>query len=311
MKITTEAHGAFPTLKSLAGGPRIAFVNSDDQANYLRASRASKDLLILAADDISEEAISSWLQALLKLPPALSYVSKLHLWRSSRSKGFPSAPMSYGDALAILSFFAELNAGGAEHLIISCEYGKSRSVTTASFIREHIQFATRGQAQSYPNLWVKKMLELARERNPSVVDLTDRDLAKIERYNRARIEFFKSLDDHGGTLHAKQVAEMLNITETAVVGQVNSDRLIGLVSSEHQEYLIPAFQFSGNEKIPHLEELLKALGEVSDVAACTWFLNEPHKDFGLPAQVLKDGASAEQLQILRRDANLYGTPVAS
>lgn len=253
MKITTEAHGAFPTPATLSSsGPRIAFVNSDDHASYLRASRVSKELLIIAADDISEEAISSWLQPLLKLPPSLSYVAKLHLWRGSRAKGFPSAPMAYGDAVAILSFFEELNAAGAEHLTISCEYGKSRSVTTAGFIREYIQFATRGQAQSYPNPWVKKMLELARERNPAVVDLTDRDLAKIERYKRARVDFFNALEEYGGTLHAKQVAEMLDITETAVVGQVNSDRLIGLVSNEHQGYLIPAFQFSGNEKLPYL-----------------------------------------------------------
>lgn len=312
MKITTEAHGSFPTQKSLASsGPRIAFVNSDDLATHLRASRAAKDVLILAADDISEDAIPSWIQALLKLPPALSSITKHHLWRGSLDKGFPSAPMSYGDAVAILDFFVELNRSGVDKLTISCEYGKSRSVTTASFLREHILFAARGQTQSYPNLWVKKMLELARERNPSSVELTDRDLAKIERYKLARVEFFKALEGFGGTLHAKEVAQMLDITETAVVGQVNSDRLIGLVSNESQEYLIPAFQFTGNQKLPHLEELLKALGEVSDVGACTWFLNEPFKGFGLPAQILKDGATEEQLQILLRDAGLYGTPVAS
>lgn len=166
MKITTEAHGAFPTMSNLAeSGPRIAFLNSDDQCSYLRASMASKNVLILNADDISEDAIPGWLQKLLQLPPAISNITKHHMWRSSRKQGFPSSPMSYGDGVAILNFFRALRASGAEHLVISCEYGKSRSVTTASFLREHV--LAESDKHPYPNTWVRKMLHLAKEKNDS------------------------------------------------------------------------------------------------------------------------------------------------
>lgn len=112
VKITTDAHGSFPSEKSLkSNGLRIAFVNSDDVATYLRASKGSKDVLILAADDISEDATPAWMQSLLKLPATLSDVSKRHLWRSTYTKGFPSAPLCLGDGQAILDFHSELEGG--------------------------------------------------------------------------------------------------------------------------------------------------------------------------------------------------------
>lgn len=142
-------------------------------------------------------------------------------------------------------------------------------------------------------------------------NLSEREQAKLERRKKARLEFFAWLQTFGGMLHAKEVADMLGITETAVVGHVNSDRLIGLVSSEHQEYLIPAFQFVNGQKLPCLEELLRALGEVSDEGACTWFLNEPFDGFGLPAEILRQGPTDEQLRVLLRNASLYGTHSAA
>lgn len=136
--------------------------------------------------------------------------------------------------------------------------------------------------------------------------MSAREDAKHERRKQARQQFFSSLQEFGGVLNAKEVAEMLKITETAVVGHVNSDRLIGLASSEHQEYLIPAFQFLDSRKLPYLEELLRALGEVSDDGACTWFLNEPFENFGRPADVLRGLPTDEQINTLLNDAFSYG-----
>lgn len=141
--------------------------------------------------------------------------------------------------------------------------------------------------------------------------MSAREDAKHERRKQARQQFFSWLQEFGGVLHAKEVAEMLSMTETAVVGHVNSDRLIGLVSSEHQEYLIPAFQFLDGRKLPYLEELLRALGELSDEGACTWFLNEPFADFGRPADVLRTSLTDDQIQILFRDASRYGAGLAT
>lgn len=159
MKITTEAHGSFPNAASLPkNGPRIAFVNSDDKGTYLRATRISEDVLVLAADDISEESISRLWQSLLRLPGCLSYASRRYLWRQSKAKGFPSAPLCLADARALLAFVDDLERSGHQHLTISCEYGKSRSLTAANFIRSLAQDSEPVAPLSFPNQWIKKCL---------------------------------------------------------------------------------------------------------------------------------------------------------
>jgi hypothetical protein len=303
MKITTEAHGAFPTDKFLkASGPRIAFVNSDEFASYLRASKVAHNVLVIAADDISEDAIPGWIQRLLKLPATFSYVVKRHLWKGSRAQGFPSAPMSHGDAQAIMDFYRELETSGVDHLVISCEYGKSRSVTTANFIREHLQFIERDA--NYPNKWVRDMLQNAFMSEYSTKNMPKAALDKIESYKQARREFIECLAPYGGTLKTAEVARMLGLSETAVVGEINADRLLGVVSTVGQEYLVPAFQFHEGRKIAHLESLISSLGDIPDYSACTWFL-QPVASVGVPLEALKAGVTLEQLWALTADAKAY------
>ena len=165
MKITTEAHGAFPTEQGLSSSiARIAFVNTDDTDRYLRAKEVSPDLLMIAADDISEASTLSWLSPTANLPPALSGLLKRQVWASSRRTGFPSAPMSLADAVDLLYFFELLRVRNVEHLIISCEYGKSRSVTAARFIKAHLLNDESAMLEPIPNAWVNQMLELALKR---------------------------------------------------------------------------------------------------------------------------------------------------
>jgi predicted protein tyrosine phosphatase len=165
MKITTEAHGSFPTDKSLASSTaRIAFVNTDDTDRYLRATQVSPDLMIMAADDISEESTLAWLRPVVNLPLTLSDIVKRQVWASSRRGGFPSAPMSVADAVALLEFYDKLQERGVDHLIISCEYGKSRSVTAARFLRAILQNDESAKLEPIPNTWVNHMLELALKR---------------------------------------------------------------------------------------------------------------------------------------------------
>lgn len=165
MKITTEAHGSFPTEKSLKSNTaRIAFVNTDDTDRYLLATEVSHDLMIIAADDISEGSTLFWLRPFVNLPLALSGILKRQVWASSRRTGFPSAPMSVADAVTLLDFFDKLRERHIEHLVISCEYGKSRSVTTARFIRANLQNDEAAKLEPIPNAWVNQMLELALKR---------------------------------------------------------------------------------------------------------------------------------------------------
>jgi hypothetical protein len=145
---------------------------------------------------------------------------------------------------------------------------------------------------------------------------TEREATKIAKRNQARVDFMEMLDSVGGAATVEEVAALLGSTPTSVVGQVNSGRLIGIVDGPHQSYVIPMFQFDVSSKLKHLEEILAALGDVSAVAACTWFLNPLYdqasdsKKF-LPYTMLKAGVTEDELRTLIRDASLYGTPMPS
>lgn len=74
--------------------------------------------------------------------------------------------------------------------------------------------------------------------------------------------------------------------------------------------MYPAFQFVGEEKLPHLEEALKLLKNVSAEAQCAFFLSPITLDDGrleLPYVLLKDGANEKQLDAIKREAVLFMT----
>jgi hypothetical protein len=140
---------------------------------------------------------------------------------------------------------------------------------------------------------------------------TDREAAKLIRRQQAHIELLEQLEQFGGVATVEEVAGLLNMTPTAVVGQVNSGRLIGLVDREHQSYWIPMFQFDVSTKLEHLEEILAALGDVSGAMACTWFLNSmlPNAKADhnwMPSKMLKAGVGEIELRSLLHNAKNYG-----
>lgn len=166
MKISTCAHGAFPDLKSLAhAGPRIAFVNGDSRQFAARGTHEVGDLLIVAADDLSPDQIHPASRMMLQAHgPIPRFYKRLYL-RHTAAKGCPHVPMAVSDAHAILAFVERVSASGAKELLVSCEYGKSRSVSLAGFLDQH--FFTRAAIGRVPNPWVSGLLELASKRMAS------------------------------------------------------------------------------------------------------------------------------------------------
>lgn len=140
-------------------------------------------------------------------------------------------------------------------------------------------------------------------------DHSDREAAKLMKRKQAFVVFMEKIDDFGGVATVDEVAALLNVTPTSVVGQVNSGRLIGIVDGPHQSYVIPMFQFDVSTKLEHLEEILAALGDVSGVAACTWFLNPlqiNESTHRMPYAMLRAGINEDELKVLLRDAGFYG-----
>lgn len=138
--------------------------------------------------------------------------------------------------------------------------------------------------------------------------LSTRETRKQARRVAAKIEFFEKLKEFGGVLKTQSVVNILGMTRQTVNNHVKKGTLIAI--QEGNDYLYPAFQFAGEEKLPHLEEVLKLLKNVSAEAQCTFFLNPIALDDGkleLPCVILKDGANEKQLDAIKREAALFMT----
>lgn len=136
--------------------------------------------------------------------------------------------------------------------------------------------------------------------------LSTRETRKQARRVAAKIEFFDRLKDFGGVLKSQAVASALGTTRQTINNHVKKGTLIAI--QEGNDYLYPAFQFVGDEKLPHLEEILGLMKDVSAEAQCTFFLNPiafSNGQIELPYVVLRDGANEEQLKAIRREAALF------
>ena len=142
--------------------------------------------------------------------------------------------------------------------------------------------------------------------------LSSREKRKISRRVAARVSFIGKLSEFGGLYKVKSAGEVLGVSRQTVNNHIKTGKLIAI--KQGNDYLIPGFQFSEEGKIPHLEEILKILGDASPEAKCTFFLNPIKMKDGtesLPYEVLKEGAEYEDLRIIKRDAKLFLTNAAS
>ncbi len=141
--------------------------------------------------------------------------------------------------------------------------------------------------------------------------LSTRETRKQARRVAAKIEFFEQLKEFGGVLKTQDVSKILSTTRQTVNNHVKKGMLIAL--QEGNDYLYPAFQFLGEKKLPHLEEVLAVFKNVSAEGQCTFFLNRiAFADGGeeLPYVVLKNGADEKQLNTIKREAALFMTSTA-
>lgn len=136
--------------------------------------------------------------------------------------------------------------------------------------------------------------------------LSTRETRKHARRAAAKIEFFEGLKEFGGVLKSQGVASVLGVTRQTINNHIKKGLLIAI--QEGNDYLYPAFQFVGNEKLPYLEEILGLLRNVSAEAQCTFFLNPIPVKNGkaeLPYVLLRDGATEKQLSAIKREAALF------
>jgi len=161
--ITTESHGCSPSfVASEQSHPRIAFIEPSEATPPSPIVSPGK-LLVISASDLDTNIIAeAWYALLLLRGPRLSNWAKSHaLKRSIKAGEFPNCPMSLPDAEAILRFFEHLRVNNCRELTISCEYGKSRSVTTAQFLDRLQRGSTLPTELEAKNGYINRLLRLA------------------------------------------------------------------------------------------------------------------------------------------------------
>lgn len=134
--ITTESHGCAPSfVASELPHPRIAFIEPNSTGKPYPVSIDGKLLVITASDLDTKVVADAWYALLLLRGRRLAYWAKGYaLRRAIRAGEYPNCPLTLPEAMAILKFFDRLQVNNCKELTISCEYGKSRSVTTAQFL---------------------------------------------------------------------------------------------------------------------------------------------------------------------------------
>lgn len=161
--ITTESHGCTPSFDaSELQHPRIAFVEPNGSNRPLPVNVPGKLLVITASDLDTQVIANAWYALLLLRGPRLAYWAKgCALRRAIRAGEYPNCPMTLPEATAILKFFEHLLVNNCKELTISCEYGKSRSVTTAQFLDALQQGRVLPTEREAKNGYINRLLRLA------------------------------------------------------------------------------------------------------------------------------------------------------
>ncbi|CAK1691391.1 Helix-turn-helix domain-containing protein [Vibrio crassostreae] len=144
-------------------------------------------------------------------------------------------------------------------------------------------------------------------------EISPREKRKLKKRAEAERGFFEDLEKLGGTLKAKDVAELLGVKRQTVNNRLKNKKLLGIRRGGN--YIYPAFQFKDGEMLPHFESLNQTLPEHMDaVARISFFIcniNDGGSNVTSPLILLnKKQLSETELKRLRHSASLQETHVA-
>lgn len=201
-------------------------------------------------------------------------------------------------------------------LVAAIDHGQDASVRVLKLLTQVFSHWSENKDRSELNtLTDAELLQEVAVSGALVGALNTREQRKKDRRIAAKISFLEDLKKFGGVLKSQGVANHLRCSRQTVNNYVKKGSLIAL--QEGNDYLYPAFQFvDEGKRLPHLEEVLGLLKDVSAEARCTFFLNpiaapREGQDEELVFEILKRGATEDELKIIKRDAALYMTSTPS
>jgi len=110
------------------------------------------------------------------------------------------------------------------------------------------------------------------------------------------------LEEHGGTLSASQVAQVLGISREAVDKRRQSHSLIALSTGKHG-YRYPVWQFTKSGSLPGLKDVIHALEPHDEWMQIAFFVSKnPRLQDETPIEMLKAGELKEVINA----ASAYG-----
>jgi excisionase family DNA binding protein len=139
----------------------------------------------------------------------------------------------------------------------------------------------------------------------------DLEAKKLQKRKDALLAMQSYLDNHGGLLTIKEVAQQLSISNDSVKMMIADKKLFALKEFDGQ---VPAFLISNKAVLPYVEELMPILlDKASDISVCSFMLDRflPDGDeWTSIAEILAKGPTDDQLAIIRREVELFFTHVA-
>ncbi len=132
------------------------------------------------------------------------------------------------------------------------------------------------------------------------------DLKAIEPLTPAFIRGYeakrKLIEEHGGTLSAEKVGELLGITRQAVEKRRQAGKLLALTIGRHG-YRYPAWQFNESGTLPGLEQVLSVLASHDKWMQTAFFVSRnPRLNGRTPQEMLEAG----ELDRVLNAASVYG-----
>lgn len=140
-----------------------------------------------------------------------------------------------------------------------------------------------------------------------ITEISPRELRKLQRLNEGSIKFSEQLKKLGGTGRVSEIAGILEVSRQTVSNRQKAGKLLAIKIGE--EYRFPLFQLDGKKVTDGLEEVLALLDDFSDVTKVSfltgmYFFDE--EDINVIDALKKYGRDSEHMNVIRRQATLFG-----
>jgi hypothetical protein len=113
---------------------------------------------------------------------------------------------------------------------------------------------------------------------------------------------YRLIEEHGGTLSAEKVGEILGITRQAVEKRRQMGKLLALTMGRHG-YRYPVWQFSESGTLPGLEQVLGVLAPHDQWMQTAFFVSKnPRLNNRTPIEMLEGG----EIERVCKVASVYG-----